>query len=118
MGYTGGRLGPGAGAYARGFARVAACTFPISVADPAANADRLLEQARRCHEQSVSVAVFTELCLSGYAIDDLFLQDAVLDAVDEQLGRIADASCELLPVLAVGAPLRHGWLRAPAQDYG
>ena len=105
---TGVPPGPGTGAYAHGFARVAACTFPISVADPAANAGRLLDQARRCHERSVSVAVFTELCLSGYAVDDLFLQDAVLDAVEEQLGRIVEASGELLPVLVVGAPLRHG----------
>ena len=69
---TGVPPGPGTGAYAHGFARVAACTFPISVADPAANSGRLLDQARRCHERSVSVAVFTELCLSGYAVDDLF----------------------------------------------
>ncbi|WP_022881030.1 NAD(+) synthase [Gryllotalpicola ginsengisoli] len=96
------------GAYAHGFARVAAATFPIAIADPVANADRLLAQARELHDRAVGVAVFTELCLSGYAIDDLVLQDPVLDAVDEQLGRIADASRELLPVLVVGAPLRHG----------
>src|SRR5690606_4324259 len=102
------RPGPGSGAYAHAFARVAACTFPISIADPAANAQRLLEQARRCHEQSVAVAVFTELCLTGYAIDDLFLQDTVLDGVAEQLDRIVEHSRDLLPVLVVGAPLRHG----------
>lgn len=100
--------GPDSGAYAHGFARVAACTFPISIADPGANAARLLEQARQCHEESVAVAVFTELCLTGYAIDDLFLQDVVLDAVQEQLERIVDASRALMPVLVVGAPLRHG----------
>jgi NAD+ synthase (glutamine-hydrolysing) len=96
------------GAYSYGFARVAACTFPISIADPAANAERLLAQARQCHEESVAVAVFTELCLSGYSIDDLFLQDVVLDEVQAQIERIVEASRELLPVLVVGAPLRHG----------
>jgi NAD+ synthase (glutamine-hydrolysing) len=100
--------GPESGAYAHGFARVAACTFPITIADPVANADHLLAQARQCQEQSVAVAVFTELCLSGYAIDDLFLQDVVLDAVREQIARVAEASRDLLPVLVVGAPLRHG----------
>jgi NAD+ synthase (glutamine-hydrolysing) len=106
---TGARaLGAAAGAYAQGFARVAAVTFPIAIADPAANADRLLEQAARCDEKSVAIAVFTELCLTGYAIDDLVLQDAVLDGVDSALKRIARESRSLLPVLVVGAPLRHG----------
>ena len=101
-------LGAAAGAYAQGFARVAAVTFPIAIADPATNADRLLEQAARCDEKSVAVAVFTELCLTGYAIDDLVLQDAVLDGVDSALSRVVQASVSLLPVLVVGAPLRHG----------
>jgi NAD+ synthase (glutamine-hydrolysing) len=96
------------GAYTHGFARVAACTFPISIADPVANADQVLAQARQCHEQSVAVAVFTELCLSGYAIDDLVMQDVVIDAVAAQVARLVDESRELMPVLVVGAPLRHG----------
>jgi NAD+ synthase (glutamine-hydrolysing) len=95
------------GAYGHGFARVAACTFPISIADPVANAEQLLAQARECHERSVGVAVFTELCLSGYAIDDLVMQDVVIDAVDAAVGRIVEASRDLMPVLVVGAPLRH-----------
>ncbi|GAA4171466.1 NAD(+) synthase [Gryllotalpicola koreensis] len=101
-------LGADAGAYAQGFARIAAVTFPLVIADPAANAERLLEQVRACDEKSVAVAVFTELCLTGYAHDDLVLQDAVLDGVDAALRRIVKESASLLPVLVVGAPLRHG----------
>ena len=52
-------------AYAQGFARVAAVTLPITVADPAANATRVLEQAGACDAEGVAVAVFPELCLSG-----------------------------------------------------
>ena len=33
-------------AYAHGFARIAACTLPVAIADPATNAQRVLEQAR------------------------------------------------------------------------
>ena len=93
-------------AYAHGFARVAACTFPVALADPATNAERVLEQVRACHDDGVAVAVFPELSLSGYAIDDLFLQDVLLDAVDAAVVRIAEASADLLPVIVVGAPLR------------
>ncbi len=98
---------PFASAYRHGFARVAACTIPVSIADPAANADAVLEQARACDADAVAVAVFPELCLTGYAIDDLVLQDAVLDGVEAAIGRIVAASVDLLPVLVIGAPLRH-----------
>jgi NAD+ synthase (glutamine-hydrolysing) len=93
--------------YAHGFARVAACTNDVFVADPLRNADSLLSVSRRCSEQGVAVALFPELSLSGYALDDLFGQDAMLDAVHDGLARIIDASVEQLPVLIVGAPLRH-----------
>ena len=94
-------------AYAHGFARVAACTLPVAIADPATNAARTVEQARACHEDAVAVAVFPELGLTGYAVDDLFLQDTLLEAVHEGLAAIVEASTDLLPVIVVGAPLSH-----------
>jgi NAD+ synthase (glutamine-hydrolysing) len=93
--------------YRHGFARVAACTIPVAIADPATNADAVLDTARQCDADGVAVAVFPELCLSGYAIDDLVMQDAVLDAVAAAVEAIVAASESLLPVLVVGAPLRH-----------
>ncbi|MEV7431716.1 NAD(+) synthase [Nocardioides sp. NPDC092400] len=95
-------------AYAHGFARVAACTLPVALGDPAANARAVLEQARACAEEGVAVAVFPELCLSGYSAEDLFLQDVLLDAVEDALAEIVAASEDLLPVIVVGAPLAHG----------
>ena len=95
-------------AYAQGFARVAACTLPLSLADPAANAASVIEQARMCHDDGVAVAVFPELCLTGYSADDLFLQDALLETVHAALGDLIEASADLRPVLVVGAPLAHG----------
>ncbi|WP_397219653.1 NAD(+) synthase [Nocardioides sp. AE5] len=93
-------------AYAQGFARVAACTLPVTLADPRANAAAVLDQARACHDEGVAVAVFPELCLSGYAIDDLHLQDVLLDEVQAAIAEIVEASVDLLPVIIVGAPLR------------
>src|SRR4051794_27657837 len=48
-----------------------------------------------------------ELTLTGYALDDLFGQDVVLDAVHEGLAAVVEASAGLLSVIIVGAPLRH-----------
>ncbi|MBZ5733411.1 NAD(+) synthase [Nocardioides sp. TRM66260-LWL] len=95
-------------AYAQGFARVAACTVPVAIADPARNARTVLEEVRACHDDAVAVAVFPELCLSGYALDDLLLQDVLLDAVVAALGTLLEGTRELLPVVVVGAPLRLG----------
>jgi NAD+ synthase (glutamine-hydrolysing) len=92
--------------YQHGFARVAACTGHIAVADPAANAEVVLRQARACAQEGVAVALFPELCLVGYSIEDLLLQDAVLDGVEAALATVVAGSADLLPVLVVGAPLR------------
>ncbi|MGP9758484.1 NAD(+) synthase [Corynebacterium sp. AOP12-C2-36] len=99
---------PTAGAYAHGFARVAAATVPVAVADPATNARTILDTARDLHGRDVAVAVFPELSLTGYAIEDLVMQDVLLDAVTDALADIVAASADLLPVLVVGAPLVHG----------
>jgi len=93
--------------YRHGFARVAACTQRTALADPPANAETVLRQARACHDEGVAVAVFPELTLSGYSIEDLLLQDPLLDAVETALAQVVEGSRDLLPVLVVGAPLRH-----------
>jgi NAD+ synthase (glutamine-hydrolysing) len=95
-------------AYAQGFARVAACTIKTTVADPRANADAVITEARACHEDGVAVAIFPELALTGYSIEDLFLQEAVLDEVEAAIDQVVAATSDLRPVLVVGAPLRHG----------
>ncbi|WP_123393087.1 NAD(+) synthase [Nocardioides aurantiacus] len=95
-------------AYAHGFARLAACTVPVALADPARNAATVVAQARACHDEGVAVALFPELCLTGYSHDDLVMQDPLLDAVHAALAEVVAASRELRPLLVVGAPLLDG----------
>ncbi|TDO41073.1 NAD(+) synthase [Paractinoplanes brasiliensis] len=93
--------------YQHGFARVAACTNHVVVGDPAANAAAILRQARECSDQGVAVALFTELGLCGYSIEDLLMQDVLLDDVLAGLRTVVEGSADLLPMLVVGAPLLH-----------
>ena len=93
--------------YRHGFARIAACTTRCTLADPAANAEAVLAAARECHAAGAAVAVFPELALSGYSIDDLLLQDTVLDAVEAAAAKLISESAALRPLLLVGAPLRY-----------
>ncbi|MDT5315622.1 MAG: hypothetical protein QOE74_4642 [Mycobacterium sp.] len=93
-------------AYRHDFVRVAACTHHTTLADPLANAESVLRMARECHDEGVALAVFPELTLSGYSIEDILLQDTLLDAVEDAIDELVSASANLLPVLVVGAPLR------------
>jgi NAD+ synthase (glutamine-hydrolysing) len=51
--------------------------------------------------------VFPELALSAYSIEDLLLQDALLDGVERAAAGVIEASRGLLPLLVLGAPMRH-----------
>ena len=64
-----------------GFVRVASSTPRVRPADVGFNRDAILAEARRTHEAGVDLVVYPELCVSSYAIDDLHMQTALLDAV-------------------------------------
>ena len=92
--------------YRHGYARVAVATPRVEVASPGWNAAQTLSLARRAHDERVVLAVFPELGLSAYSNEDLFQQDALLDASLAALAAVVDASRRLTPALAVGLPLR------------
>jgi NAD+ synthase (glutamine-hydrolysing) len=93
--------------YRHGFVRVAACTHRTVLADPAVNAESVLRIARDCHDEGVAIAVFPELTLSGYSLEDILMQHSLLDAVEAAVADVVAGSADLLSVLVVGAPLRH-----------
>lgn len=94
--------------YTHGFARAAACTGRSHPGDPAANAAAVLALARDCDGHGAALAVFPELCLSGYAIEDLLLQATIQGAVEAAVEAVRAGTEGLATVLVVGAPLRAG----------
>src|SRR5437764_14074491 len=92
--------------YSHGFIRAAVCVPSLRVADPAYNLERTLELAKQASKASVAVALFPELGISAYSNEDLFHQDALLDATKAALAQLVKESKALTPVLIVGAPLR------------
>ncbi len=92
--------------YRHGFVRVAAAVPKVKLADPAVNAQSVLDLVRQAHDQGVAVIAFPELGLSGYSIDDLLQQDVLLDAVEAAIATLAEGSKTLAPLFVVGAPLR------------
>ena len=94
--------------YDQGFARIAAVTAPVAPANPAKNAQTTIALLHEAQAQGVAVAVFPELNLTGYAIDDLFLQEVLLEQTLAAIESVRQASAELTVMAVVGAPLRQG----------
>lgn len=92
--------------YSHEFVRVACCVPRTRVADAAYNLAETIRLARIGDREGAAIMVFPELGLSSYAIEDLLLQDALLDQVEESIAEVVEASRDLFPVLIVGAPLR------------
>lgn len=92
--------------YAHGFARVSVAVPPVRVSDVSYNVDQTLRLARDADESGTMLTVFPELGLTAYTNDDLFQQDALLQAALVGLQRIMTESESLRSILLVGLPLR------------
>jgi len=94
--------------YSHDFLRAGASPIRISLADPAANAKSVTETLAKAHAAGAGLTVFPELCLSGYAIDDLLQQKTVLQGVLDAIETVREASKKSGVVAVVGAPLMSG----------
>ncbi len=92
--------------HTHGFVRVATSTPCVRTADVTFNREGILDEAKRAHDAHVDLLLYPELSLSSYALDDLVMQEALLEAVEHEIETIRKASAELTPVLVIGAPLR------------
>ncbi len=92
--------------YAHNFARVAIAVPNVALAGPARNADEIARLYTRAAENGAALVLFPELSLSGYSLDDLHQQDALLSGVLKSLGRLAEATQGRAALMVVGAPLR------------
>lgn len=88
-----------------GFFRVAACVPSVKVADVKANTEAIIDMLRQLDRKGVELAVFPELCVTGYTCGDLFHNEALLDAAAKALQVIAEATRELRVHGVVGAPM-------------
>jgi len=92
--------------HSHGFVRIATATPRTRTADVAYNVQGIIEQAQAAHERHVDLLLYPEMCLSSYALDDLHMQAALIEAVEAGIETIRAASEGLTPVLVIGAPLR------------
>ena len=78
--------------HTHGFVRAAVCTPAVIPGDPGFNGLETLRLAREGDANSCDLMLFPELGISAYAIDDLFMQDALLRRVEAEIGALVTAS--------------------------
>ena len=88
-----------------GFIRVAAVTPEVKVADVDYNGQTVCSYMEQIAREKIKVAVFPELCLTGYSCQDLFLQDNLLEAAKDALLNIAKTGEKIDGLFFIGLPL-------------
>jgi NAD+ synthase (glutamine-hydrolysing) len=91
--------------YRHNFVRVALGIPEVRVADPAFNAAQTIALMRQAAARDALMVVFPELGLSAYSCEDLFHQQALLDASREALTKVLEASREVPTIAVVGLPV-------------
>ena len=89
-----------------GFVKVSARTPEVRVADVSFNVEQCVRQVEDACADGAKVVVLPELCITGYTCEDLFWQDALLDAAQRGLYAFAEQTSALDALLFVGVPWR------------
>lgn len=85
-----------------GFLRAAAVAPVVHIADPLANAREVVAHLEGLNGQGVALALFPELCVTGYTAEDLFFNMGLLNEAQEALAMIAGCGSPITAV--VGTP--------------
>ena len=88
------------------FIRVSCCVPAIEVADVTGNCEKIEAQLRKAAQAGSTIAVFPELCLTGYTCQDLFFQNTLLEDCLHAIHHLTEVTKELGITAIVGSPLR------------
>ncbi|MBP5332099.1 MAG: NAD(+) synthase [Lachnospiraceae bacterium] len=89
-----------------GFIKAASATPVIKIGDCRNNADTIIKMIHEAEEKGVKLLCFPEMCITGYTIGDLVLQDILLNEAKAALLRIAAATEGLDIFTVVSLPLQ------------
>ncbi len=87
-----------------GYIRVACASFETRIADVIYNSQEIKKRIDITRQENAKIVVFPELCLSGYTIEDLFLQNRLLNECLNQLEEIVKYTQGYQQIVVVGLP--------------
>ena len=89
-----------------GIIRAGAAAPKVHLADPWNNAKEIIRLIRQAEEEAIELLLFPELSTTGLSCGELFLQDQLIQASNQALQEIAQASAGSQMVIIVGAPIK------------
>src|SRR5215831_12826871 len=89
-----------------GFLRVAVVSPELQVANVRYNTQMIIDALQQASSRGCQVALFPELCITGYTCADLFYQSLLQQQAREALLSIAQASGEYQIAAVAGLPLK------------
>ena len=86
------------------------CTITPSMhlADCNYNVQEIISAIHEASQNGASLAVFPELCITGYSCGDLFYQTTLLEEAEKAIERLLDATKSIEIVSIIGAPVPIG----------
>ncbi len=87
-----------------GYVKVSAITPSIKVAEVSKNTENVKKEILVAESNGVEIALFPELCLSGYTVGDLFLSEQLLSLCKKAIQDIADFTKDKKILVSVGFP--------------
>ena len=89
-----------------GMFRISSCVPEVRPGDVEGNIRSIIELAREAETKGVQLSIFPELSISGYTCADLFHDKYLLDACENGVGMLMEASIRCNTAIIVGVPLR------------
>lgn len=90
----------------QGFVRVGAVVPKLKLADTEFNCNEIIKQIEVTSNNKIQIAVFPELCVTGYTCQDLFEQDTLLEEAEKALNKILDYTNNLDIICIIGMPIK------------
>lgn len=90
----------------QGFIRVGAVVPKLKVADIEFNCNEIIKQIDIANNNKIQIAVFPELCVTGYTCQDLFEQDILLEQAEKALNKILEHTNNLEIICILGMPIK------------
>lgn len=87
------------------FLKVCTVSPNLRLADCKYNTEQIIKSLQEATRQGASLAIYPELCISGYSCADLFFQSTLLDESENSIRQILKASQSLEIVAVVGTVL-------------
>lgn len=89
------------------FIKVCTITPKLAVSDCHYNTQQILNCIQEASDAHAAIAVFPELCITGYSCGDLFFQSNLIEQSEKSICSLLEHTSNLEMLIIVGVPISH-----------